>query len=349
MLETLSSRSERQGPGRSRRGVVVLLVFLILLAGVAVGVGVFYNLATSASGPRTKVVVTIPHGASGTEVANILKANGVIRSAFMFRLLVRVRGLSGSFLAGQYNLTTNMSVSQVLDAFKKGPFLASIRVTFPEGLTISQVAAIAEAKLGISQAAFVKAAKSGTYSLPPYLPAGTKSVEGFLSPNTYDFFTGASADDVVKKLLGQFAAQAKPLPWGNAKGLGVTDYQVVIIASMIEREARFEADRPLVAAVIYNRLKRGMPLQIDATVLYALGKNKPKLTLADLKIVSPYNTYLHAGLPPGPIASPGLAALEAALVPSKATYLYYVSDANGHNHYASTYAEFLTLKAKYTG
>jgi UPF0755 protein len=350
MLETVPRRTERRRRGRERRrGLIILLALIIFIGGAAAGIGAFYAWATGASGPRDKVTVVIPSGATGAQVADMLKQKDVIRSAFVFRLILKLRHLSSGFQAGEYDITTNMTVQQVLDALNKGPIVEALRVGFPEGLTIDQVAQIVHGKLpAISVQQFKKAATSGTYSLPPYLPAGTKSVEGFLSPNTYDFLKNASASDVIRKLLDQFQAEAKDLPWAKAQALHVTDFQAVIVASMIEREAKFDADRPLVAAVIYNRLKKNMNLEIDATVQYALGTHRP-ITDQDKHVQSPYNTYLHRGLPPGPIASPGLASLIAALSPANVPYLYYVADSSGHNHYATTYQEFLQLKAKYIG
>jgi UPF0755 protein len=350
MLETVPRRTERRRRGRERRrGLIILLAFVIFIGGAAAGIGAFYSWATGASGPRNKVTVVIPDGATGAQVADMLKQKDVIRSAFVFRIILKLRHLSGGFQAGQYDITTNMTVQQVLDALNKGPIVEALRVAFPEGLTIDQVAQVVHAKLPtISVQQFKKAATSGTYSLPPYLPAGTKSVEGFLSPNTYDFLKNATAADVITKLLGQFQVEARNLPWAKAQTLGLTDFQAVVVASMIEREAKFDVDRPLVAAVIYNRLKKGMALEIDATVQYALGTHRP-ITDQDKKVQSPYNTYLHQGVPPGPIASPGLASLVAALTPANVPYLYYVADSSGHNHYASTYQEFLRLKAKYVG
>jgi UPF0755 protein len=349
MLETIPGRTERRTRGKERRrGLVILLIVIVLLGGAVAGIGAFYTWATGASGPQNRVTVVIPHGATGAQIADLLKEKGVIRSAFVFRLLVRLRHLNGGFLAGQYTLTTNMTVSAVLDALKKGPTVEASRVGFPEGLTIAQIAQIVHAKLGIGVKTFTTAATSGKYSLPPYLPAGTKSVEGFLYPNTYDFLKNATAGDVINRLLEQFRITVQNLPWANAQRLGVSDYQIVVIASMIEREAKFDADRSLIAAVIYNRLKKGMPLQIDATIQYALGRNRP-ITDQDKQIQSLYNTYLHAGLPPGPIACPRRASIVGALFPSNVPYLYYVADSSGHNHYATTYKEFLQIKAKYAG
>jgi UPF0755 protein len=214
---------------------------------------------------------------------------------------------------------------------------------------MEEVAGEVRRDVGIPRKDFLAAARSGRYSLPPYLPQGTDTVEGFLFPNTYEIRQDATADDVINRLLAEFQAEVKDLPWSNATKLGVTPYQVVVVASMIEREARFAQDRPKIAAVIYNRLEKDMPLQIDATVQYALGDWR-ELTKPDYSVDSTFNTYQHQGLPPGPICNPGLASIEAALEPAKANYLYYVViDAQGHHGFTSSYQKFLELKDKYQG
>ena len=282
-------------------------------------------------------------------MADLLKDKAVIRSTLAFRLMSKFRGFSSGFEAGKYRLTTNMTASDTLAALKAGPFVESLRVTFPEGYRIEQMAQRASAKLPVKEADFLKSATSGTWTVEDYLPKDSKSVEGFLFPSTYDFLKDVKADDVVRRMLAEFEDQVKDLPWANAGALDVTKYQVVVAASLIEREARFDEDRAKIAAVIYNRLKKGMALQIDASVQYILGSWGP-ITVKDRDQPSPYNTYLHAGLPPTPIASPGLKSIIAALTPAKANYLYYVViDAVGHHAFTDSYQEFLKLKDQYQG
>ena len=351
----LTGRSDkqrrRQRRRERRRGLLILIAIFVVLAVGAGAARAYYQWSTGASGPQTPVTIQIPQGATGSQVADLLKQKGVIRSTLAFRLAVRFRHVSTvSFEAGEYHLTTNMSIDDVFSLLGKGAVVEpALRLTIPEGLTVAQTAASVHRVLKhVKARAFEKAATSGTFSLPPYLPAGSHTVEGFLSPNTYDFLKTATAHDVIARLLDQFKTATAKLPWANAKKLGVSPYQVVIIASIIEREARFQADRVRVARVFYNRLAQGMPLQSDATVEYALGKAKPVLTYADLKVQSPYNTYLHGGLPPTPIASPGVASLEAALEPAKGNWLYFLAfDRAGHAAFASTYHDFLNLRKKY--
>ena len=330
--------------GTRSRGAVrsgtILIMLLVLLAGG--GVGAFLWLG-EASGPTRLVTVQIPEGSTATEVADILSDAGVIRSGLAFSISARLRGLSADLQAGRYSLTTNMEVDDALDILERGPRSAKmVEVTFPEGLELREVAQITAESLGVSARSFVKRAESGEYSLPPYLPGGTDTVEGFLFPKTYEVPVNASVGQVIATLLGQFEAEVEGLPWGRAKSLGVSPYEVVIIASMIEREASVDRDRSKVAAVIYNRLDDGMRLQIDATVQYAIPGENRILTFDDYEYPSPYNTYLNDGLPPSPVAQPGLASLEAALNPADVDFLYYllVEENTGRHAFFESEAEF---------
>jgi UPF0755 protein len=218
-------------------------------------------------------------------------------------------------------------------------------VTIPEGYEVKEIAETVEQSLRVEAERFRRLAESGRFALPPYLPEGTGTVEGFLFPETYGFATNSGADDVILRLLDQFQVEAAGLPWANAQDLGLSPYEVVIVASMIEREAGIDADRPKVSAVIHNRLERGIPLQIDATIQYALPEDNRLLTEEDYQYPSPYNTYLHTNLPPTPIGNPGVASLRAALEPADAEYLYFVViDDSGRHGFAETYDEFLRLK-----
>lgn len=352
MLET----EERPVTGRRRagergplRGLIALIVFVVVLAAVIAPLGWFWH-AVGASGDRRDVDFTVAAGISGTEIASQLEARGIIRSALGFRLLATIRGSTLQFQAGTYPLSTNMPAGEALDALGRGPArVRGVGLSFPEGNRLEEVGAQVQRDLGIRRKAFMQAARSGEYSLPPYLPDGTDSVEGFLFPDTYELPRGSDSDAVIERLLQEFEAEVADLPWEQAKKLGVTPYEVVVVASMIEREARFQEDRPKIAAVIYNRLELDMPLQIDATVQYALGDWDP-LTRPDYGFKSPYNTYVAQGLPPGPICSPGVASIQAALQPAAADYLYYVViDAQGHHGFTDSYDEFLRLKDKFKG
>lgn len=330
--------------GRALRSLLILILLFVVLGGAAGGV---YLYAVGGSGPSEPVEVVVPRGATGADVGAILEDAGVIRSSVAFRLMASLRGGGSDIEAGAYTMRTNMPLSDVFELLEQGPrdTVPTVTVTIPEGFRVEQVAETLAEELGLAGGDFVDAATSGGFTLPPYLPEGAKTVEGFLFPETYKVRKGASVEDIITRQLEQFRRVAEGLPWGRAEELGVTPYEIVIIASLIEEEARIPEDRPKIAAVVYNRLARGMNLEIDATVLYALPKHKERLTFKDLEYPSPYNTYLHGGLPPTPIASPGLASLQAALQPADADYLYYVViDSSGRHAFTSSYEEFLRFK-----
>jgi UPF0755 protein len=344
--------SDQGRPDRPRRRGLKIFVALMLFAAAIGATGVTYYRWCQAKpdGPQLALSLAVPRGSSGSEVVSMLHDRGVIRCGLVSRLEVKRR--HETFEAGTYRLSTNMALDDALDVMERGPAAPpSVRLTIPEGWRLTQMAARVQEELGIPSTEFLDAATSRSYSLRPYLPPGTPTVEGFLFPNTYRFIKRiATASSVIHELLQEFATEVGSLPWVNARRLGVSDYQVVTIASMIEREARVPRDRAKIAAVIYNRLKIGMSLGIDATIQYIDPNPSDGLTDSDLHIDSPYNTRLHAGLPPTPIASPGLASLRAALDPAHVGYLYYVlCGADGHHAFANTNAEFLQLKARCLG
>ncbi|MGH2692751.1 MAG: endolytic transglycosylase MltG [Actinomycetota bacterium] len=329
--------------GSAGRGLLIFLLVLVVLAG---GTFAVYRYATGAAGPSRPIAIEVPQGATASDVGTLLESAGVVRSGLAFRLAAGFEGLGESLMAGRYDMRTNMTVTQALSTLEAGPLVETVTVTIPEGLELDEIAAEVGEVLEVDPSVFADAARSGEHSLPPYLPEGTATVEGFLFPKTYEFDPQAQAEQVIAMLLAQFEEEASTLDWGRAKGLGLSPYEVVTVASLIEREARAEKDRAKVSAVIHNRLHEGMALQIDATVQYALPEENRLLTLEDYDYESPYNTYLHPGLPPTPIASPGLASLEAALNPVEADYLYFlvVDPETGAHRFAETYQEFLRLK-----
>jgi UPF0755 protein len=344
-------RSDRHGPPgeRSRRGalLILLVAFLVLIGGV-VAAGAYYGRCRGASGPRDPVSFTVRRGMAGEQVVERLHDLGVIRcGGFVGRILLRGTGKADQILAGDYGLTTNMTFDDAIDVLTTPPPpVPTVRVTIPEGYRLTQIAERVHDALGISQERFLASAERPGWSLPPYLPSG-HGTEGFLFPKTYDFVKeDTGPDDVVRRMLDQFDTEAKTLPWKNAEGLGVSPYEVVIIASMIEREARVPSDRPKIAAVIYHRLALGMTLGIDATLLYDDPTPDGQLSASDLESNSPYNTRVHAGLPPTPIASPGRPSIRAALSPADVPFLYYVlCGADGHHRFSVDYDVFLHDKA----
>ncbi|MFL5799134.1 MAG: endolytic transglycosylase MltG [Actinomycetota bacterium] len=330
----------------------MFLVLALIAAGFSAAAIGYVNSCKAGAGPHDPVKVTIPEGASGGDVVNILHGAGVAKcGGLVGKFLLRRDSRAGSIRAGTYGLTTNMTWGQALDVITAAPHVAATKsLPIPEGFRLTQIAARVQATFKIPAKQFMKVADSGKYSLPPYLPEGRKSPEGFLFPAIYDVvLKGVSADSIIREMLKRFETEAKILPWDRAHGLGVSPYEAVIVASMIEKEAAIDRDRPLISAVIYNRLKAGMQLGIDATLLYAdPTPGDGTLSNSDLQSDSPYNTRKHAGLPPTPIASPGDKSLEAALHPANVDYLYYVlcpKDGKGRHRFSKSYDEFLHNKS----
>ena len=333
--ETPPTVPPRRGPRLSRRWRVVALAVATVVA-VLILAAVWAERQISPGGPHgPAVAVNIPPGSSTDRIADLLAARHVISHPFLFRLYVKVHG-GGPFQAGYYSLPEHDSYGDVISAMERGPVAA--RLTIPEGFTLSQIATRVGSLRGHSSAHFLAAAQSGVVH-SPYQPAGSDDLEGLLFPDTYQVEPGESDAQILQAMVDRFDQVAQEMGLATAPtAAGVSPYQAVVVASMIEREAKVPGDRPLVAEVVYNRLARGMRLQVDATVLYALGGGTT-LTAADLRVKSPYNTYLVSGLPPGPIASPGRASLQAALQPAKGPYLYYVVvEPDGQEAFSATLA-----------
>ncbi|MEA2717188.1 MAG: hypothetical protein QOI56_1087 [Actinomycetota bacterium] len=290
------------------------------------------------AGPE--VNITVAPGMSTTEIGRLLERQGVIASASVFRYYVKLNGL-GTVEAGDYTLHRREDMARVVKVLEGGAKVdKGLPLTIPEGLTLPEVANLVGTLPGRTAARFLQVAASGVVT-SRYQPPGVTSLEGLLLPETYFFVTADDEVAVLRRMVEAFDALATRLDVTTASArLGVTPYQAVVVASMVEREARVDEDRGKVAQVIYNRLAAGMPMQIDATVQYALGKQKEVLLDRDLLIDSPYNTYKIAGLPPGPIASPGQKSLVAALNPTPGPWIYFVViDDGGHHAFAETLAE----------
>jgi UPF0755 protein len=333
-----------------RTSLVVLFVVFLLVVGGAVAASSYYRgCKTVPEGSPKEVAFTVEQGATADRVVKDLAGAGLIRcGGFVGNLLMRGTGKGSQIRAGSYTLTTGMTLDELVQILSRPPKVArTVNVLIPPGYRLSQIADTLHDSLGISTKAFLKAAQGGGYELAPYLPAGTPTVEGLLWPETYRFNKhGTTPDDVITRLLDQFRTGVKDLPWGKAEGLGMTPYQIVVIASMVEKEAKLDSDRAKIAAVIYNRIAQGMILGIDATVGYIDPDPSDGLTSSDLAIDSPYNTRLNPGLPPTPIASPGEESLLAALEPANVPYLYYVACGNnGGSRFSTDYAKFLHDKA----
>ena len=319
---------------------VVLGVFVVLLL-IAGGTWMWLrNQVDPSGGPGREVRVHVEEGMSVEEIGKLLERQGVIESATVFRYYARLNG-TDSIQAGEYTLRQRESLGRVLDVLGAGAKVQNIPLTVPEGLTLKQIADKVGELPGRSASRFLEVAGSGEVR-SQYQPPGSTNLEGLLLPETYFLDPDDDEMAILRRMVTAFdeAATSRGIV-AAAQRFNLTPYQTVIVASMVEREARVPDERGKVARVIYNRLQEGMRLQIDATVLYAIGETRDVVLFSDLEIDSPYNTYQIDGLPPGPIASPGRASLEAAFSPVPGPWLYYVlSDENGRHTFATTSEEF---------
>jgi UPF0755 protein len=308
---------------------------------LAAGTAVLFGLAASALAPARlgdkQRLVHIPRDASVAQIAEYLQDKDIIRSAYAFRLLARLTGVDRSLRAGAYRLPGAAWAWSVLAELHRGQ-VQTRTVTIPEGLTLVEVASLLD-KAGLAQASDVLREAHSPHLLETYgIPA--TNVEGYLFPETYVLADGLSAREILTVMIEELHARLAQIP--QAQGLTASELmRTITLASIVEREARDESELPRVAGVFVNRLERNMRLESCATVQYILGRPKARLTVADVRRPSPYNTYLHPGLPPGPIASPGMAALRASLAPEQHDFLFFFAREDGsHRHvFSRTFAQ----------
>jgi UPF0755 protein len=287
--------------------------------------------------------VTLPPGATFGAVADTLAAHGVIADRRVFKLIARVRGVDRSVQAGVYEFPPGTTPWKVLDVLARGAAI-SRKFTVPEGLTLMDVAALAAERLGLQEDTVVAAAKNGA-AATAVLGFPVKSFEGFLRPETYTLPLDVRGEDLVRLMAEGFKAAWEPAWTSRLDSLRMSPLQLVTFASIVEGEARADDERETIAGVYHNRLRIGMALQADPTVQYAItlatGKRKPRLYEKDYQFPSPYNTYLHPGLPPGPVNSPSQRSIQASLYPAQVPYLYFVAGPDGRHVFAKTYTEHL--------
>ena len=289
-------------------------------------------------GPR--VTVTIPPGASLDAAVDSLAANHVINHPGTFRLYAKVRGLTHSLKSGVYLLHQDEAWSDVVAALERGRGVEQ-RFIVREGLRLVEVADLARAQLRIPRDSFIEAAEDSAVLATLGLPDQASTAEGYLFPTTYLLPLGMGARELVRVMAHQFTAQWTPEWQTRLDTLHMSRHQLVTLASIVEAEVRYDPDRPFIAAVYHNRLKRGMRLEADPTVSYAHGRRLKRVWEKNLAVRSAYNTYLHTGLPPGPIGQPGRASLLAALYPADVPFLYFVAQPDGKHIFSATYAEHL--------
>jgi UPF0755 protein len=293
---------------------------------------------------KQKVYFIVKKEITLEELADKLKEKGVIKSNFQFLAYARIKGLKNEIPPGNYIISSKMAYKDLINKIKSGKSDFAV-ITIPEGYTFYQIASkIQEHNLGSRESILkIKLRDIDSEGLIKRENDVLYELEGYLFPDTYYIPYGTDEDEIIKIMFNRFN-QVFNIDYRNrARELGLTVNEVITVASLIEREAANDEERSRIAGVIYNRLKRGMPLQIDASVIYAITKGERSLGRVyykDLKVKSRYNIYINKGLPPGPIASPGEASIKAALYPEKNDYLYYVLGNNGHV-FSKTYKEHL--------
>jgi len=305
---------------------------------------------TTPDGQQTSSrTVDIKEGMTAAQIGSLLEEQGVVASSAAFLDLVTERGSENALQPGKYTFDEGLELLAVVDMLEHGIGASRYKVTIPEGLAVSQIKARLDEDAKVSGAEYealsVQVASFQLPSLAGTQVTGVTTLEGLLFPATYFLYEGEGPAKLIEDQLLAFTNKTSSLPWEKAQAIGMTPYQIVVVASLIEKECNVAAERPMVARVIYNRIAQGMTLGIDATIRYAVGKWTEPLTDADLQVASPFNTRLNKGLPPSPICNPGEAALRAALEPVDGDWLYYVlKDTTGNHLFTSSYEEFLQAK-----
>ena len=337
---TIGTPPEQPKGSRKKRWLTgAVLCVLVCSVGAAV---LSYHVASPLL-PAKSGYIHVQSDMSAQDIADTLKAEGFIQSTTWFRIVAKVTGQDNSLKEGEYIMDSHMSLQQMLGKLTSGKSEAA-RLVIPEGYTVWQIAK-AVAQLGtISEADFLAAAKD-TSQLYPYMQGNRSNVtfptEGFLFPDTYFIPNNATAQDVVAMMLRNFDHRLTPAMKEKIAAKHLSIYQFVTLASLVEKEAKFDADRPLIASVFLNRLQTHMKLQSDASISYAMGSHKAAYSIAETQYDSPYNTYMYEGLPPGAIGNPGLDSMNAILDAPQTSYLYFVADGEGHNYFATTYEDHM--------
>ena len=320
-------------------GTIVALFFLAIVSSFF-----YYGYATKKPlKGKGEITVVVNEGDSLYGVIERLNDEGVLKSRVCMNLYMRLKGTSANILPGSFQVPVDSSFEEIIAILEKEPEGNSISVTIPEGYDIEEIGDLFESKGLFTKAEFIEAVKE--YPVPSYIPESTErryDLEGFLFPDTYKFNLDVSPEEVIKAMLNVFEERVVSIV-GNKDDI----YKYVTMASIIEGETMADDERTIVASVINNRIDQGMMLQIDATVIYALGEHVDKVLYKHLEVDSPYNTYKNYDLPVGPICSPGIESIKAAMNPADTDYLFYVLTEDGiHHYFTDDYQDFLNKQAE---
>ena len=322
---------------------------IAVVAAVLLGAGLFLAFGTSHTIERSdrdageNIYMVVKPGTTASEISDRLTHLGVIDSRLRFWWLMKLQGDAGKFKTGTYAFTLHMDEQAVLDKLVAGDTTV-VKFTIPEGFGIKEIAKrLADEGLVDEQEFLAEAKDFAPYDYMKKRPNVRYAAEGYLFPDTYVIHSDVSAEGIMKMMAEDFDTRLTPALRQQAAAKGLSIHDLITLASLVEKEARYDEDRPIIAQVFFKRLQMGMPLQSDTTLQYLMAGPKEDVSIEDTKIDSPYNTYQHMGLPPGPIASPGMKSILAVLNPANTDYLYFVADRQGHNHYSQTYDEHLAI------
>lgn len=332
---------------KALRYILILAIVGVLIIGG--GLGALYLVPNTFAQDDGTQVLVIEKGQTGSEIADMLFERGLIRSTQGFKLWLYLSGTNDKLQTGHYQIPNKVTVRELISLLQEG-HVESIRVTIPEGYTVGDIAIVLEKNQIMKAKDFLAEAK--TFVPYPYMKGtrpATYPVEGFLFPSTYEIPVGATPREVIQMMADEMNRYLTPAVKKQIQAQHMSIHDFVTLASIVERESLFDADRPTIAGVFKKRLAHGIPLQSDATISYVLGYAKENVTIGDTQLQSPYNTYVSKGLPPGPIANPGKKSLDAVLHSENTDYLYFVADKEGHNHFSKTYEEHLAEVNKIYG
>jgi UPF0755 protein len=335
-MTKMSAIATPNNSGKKRFHLFRWLLVVLAMGSLWLMVDLYKFISTPASQEPKQVVIEIPSRMSLGALSKLLEERGVVSSSAKFGWLVRFKGAARQIKAGEYQLSTGFRPGEVLEKIVRGEVLLH-QITFPEGYTIKQMAELLDSHGLASADRFITEASNPAFVQKLNIPAST--LEGYLFPDTYQFARNLPVDNILGSLVKRFNQHFEETQYEKAEQLGFTRHQVVILASVVEKETAVPAERPLIAGVFLNRLREGIRLQSDPTVIYGLKNFDGNLTKADLETDTPYNTYTRRGLPAGPICNPGAESIRAVLNPASTPYLYFVAKKDGTHQFSTTLVE----------
>ncbi len=330
----------------------MLYLSIVILLILGIGSKYYYDLSLKplyGTDEYKEVIIEIPNGSNTKDIATILKNEGLIRDTYIFRLVAKIEGKDSLLKSGKYDFNNKMSLKEILNYLVTGGIKKETYVfTIPEGFKINQIINRLSEEGLVDKERFMSLVNNinifkNEYEFLKEVPKEL-NLEGYLYPDTYEIYVDATEEEIIRKMLNEFEKNYYSHIEEKAKDLDLSINEVITLASIIEKEAKLDEERKKISAVFHNRLKKGMLLQSCATVQYALGERKERLTYDDLEIDSKYNTYIYKGLPPGPIASPGLKSIIAAVNPEDVNYLYFVANKDGSHTFSVNYRDHQNAK-----